>query len=133
MAEEFALKLENIDLYYGYVRALSSINFAVRPGETVALLMHSGRDRVCVAELPSPQPLSFRRGVGHRENVTLGASGRTGAGGANVWTYNAFAGLPGFKPSLPKGVSFRSAIRRCTRVSADTAVRDTVPAASLST
>ncbi len=45
-------------------------------GETVALLMHSGRDRVCTAELPSPQPLSFRRGVGHRENVTLGASGR---------------------------------------------------------
>lgn len=45
-------------------------------GETVALLMHSGRDRVCVAELPSSQPLSFRRGVGHRENVTLGASGR---------------------------------------------------------
>ncbi len=44
--------------------------------ETVALLMHSGRDRVCVAEIPSPQPLSFRRGVGHRENVTLGASGR---------------------------------------------------------
>lgn len=45
-------------------------------GETVALLMHSGRDRVCVAELPSSQPLSFRRGVGHRENITLGASGR---------------------------------------------------------
>lgn len=44
--------------------------------ETVALLMHSGRDRVCVAEIPSSQPLSFRRGVGHRENVTLGASGR---------------------------------------------------------
>lgn len=45
-------------------------------GETVALLMHSGRERVCVAELPSAQPLSFRRGVGHREDVTLGASGR---------------------------------------------------------
>jgi len=39
-------------------------------GETVALL------RVCVAELPSPQPLSFRRGVGHRNQVLLGASGR---------------------------------------------------------
>ncbi len=45
-------------------------------GETVALLMHSGRERVCVAELPSAQPLSFRRGVGHREQVLLGASGR---------------------------------------------------------
>lgn len=45
-------------------------------GETVALMMHSGSDRICVAELPSPQPLSFRRGVGHREHITLGASGR---------------------------------------------------------
>lgn len=39
---EFALELKNIDLYYGYVRALSSINFRVRPGETVALLGDNG-------------------------------------------------------------------------------------------
>ena len=45
-------------------------------GETVALLVHEGNDRLCVAELPSAQPLSFKRGVGHRENVTRGASGR---------------------------------------------------------
>ncbi|MEY4652730.1 MAG: hypothetical protein RI884_1311 [Pseudomonadota bacterium] len=45
-------------------------------GETVALMMLSGRERICVAELPSPQPLSFRRGLGHREPITLGASGR---------------------------------------------------------
>ena len=45
-------------------------------GETVALMVHSGAERICVAELPSPQPLSFRRGVGHRERVTVGASGR---------------------------------------------------------
>lgn len=45
-------------------------------GETVALLVHQGSYRVCVAELPSDQPLSFKRGVGHRENVTRGASGR---------------------------------------------------------
>ncbi len=45
-------------------------------GETVALMMLSGRERICVAEMPSPQPLSFRRGVGHRESITLGASGR---------------------------------------------------------
>jgi IclR family acetate operon transcriptional repressor len=31
---------------------------------------------VCVAELPSAQPLSFKRGVGYREDVILGASGR---------------------------------------------------------
>jgi len=45
-------------------------------GETVALLVHTGDERVCVAELPSPQPLSFKQGVGHSERVTLGASGR---------------------------------------------------------
>jgi len=45
-------------------------------GETVALLVHQGSHRICVAELPSAQPLSFKRGVGYREDVTLGASGR---------------------------------------------------------
>lgn len=45
-------------------------------GETVALLVHEGLERVCVAEMPSPQPLSFKRGVGHREKITLGASGK---------------------------------------------------------
>lgn len=45
-------------------------------GETVALLVHHGRERVCVAEMPSPQPLSFKRGVGHSESVIQGASGR---------------------------------------------------------
>ena len=45
-------------------------------GETVALLVHEGNDRLCVAELPSAQPLSSKRGVGHRENVARGASGR---------------------------------------------------------
>lgn len=45
-------------------------------GETVALMVHQGRERVCVAELPSAHPLSFKRGVGHREKITLGASGK---------------------------------------------------------
>ncbi len=45
-------------------------------GETVALLLHRGQERVCVAELPSRQPLSFRRGIGHSESVVVGASGR---------------------------------------------------------
>lgn len=45
-------------------------------GETVALLLQRGAERICVAELPSPQPLSFRRGIGHSEGVTVGASGR---------------------------------------------------------
>ena len=57
----------------------------------------------------------------HRIGKILGTGGRTGAGGANVWTYDFFTGLPGFEP-LPKGVSFRTAIRRSTRVGAKAGV-----------
>lgn len=45
--------------------------------ETVALFAREGLHRVCVAELESPQPLSFKRGVGYRERLALGASGRS--------------------------------------------------------
>ena len=47
----------------------------------------------------------------------LGTSGRTGAGGANVWTYDFFHQLPGFvRLPLPGGANFRTAVRRSTRV-----------------
>jgi simple sugar transport system ATP-binding protein len=39
---EYALSLEGIDLYYGYVRALNNINLNVAPGECVALLGDNG-------------------------------------------------------------------------------------------
>ncbi|WP_159912442.1 IclR family transcriptional regulator [Pantoea sp. 18069] len=45
--------------------------------ETVSLHLQDGFHRVCVAELPSTQPLSFRRGVGYREHLVRGASGRS--------------------------------------------------------
>ncbi len=45
-------------------------------GETVALFVHEGVYRVCIAEMPSAQALSYRRGVGYREKLALGASGR---------------------------------------------------------
>ncbi len=45
-------------------------------GETVALYLRQGDVRVCAAELPSAQPLSFKRGVGHSVHVSIGASGR---------------------------------------------------------
>jgi IclR family acetate operon transcriptional repressor len=32
--------------------------------------------RLCVAELPSPQPLNFKRGVGYTERIARGATGR---------------------------------------------------------
>lgn len=44
--------------------------------ETVALFVPRGEMRLCVAEMQSPQPLSFRRGVGYSERLVKGASGR---------------------------------------------------------
>lgn len=44
--------------------------------ETVALFIRDNMSRVCIAEMPSAQALSFRRGVGYRESLTLGASGK---------------------------------------------------------
>lgn len=44
--------------------------------ETVALFVPRGEIRLCVAEIPSAQPLSFRRGVGYSERLVRGASGR---------------------------------------------------------
>ncbi|KND55233.1 Transcriptional regulator, ArsR family [Candidatus Paraburkholderia kirkii] len=45
--------------------------------ETVALFVPEGVYRVCIEEMESPQPLSFRRGVGYREKLVLGASGHS--------------------------------------------------------
>jgi IclR family acetate operon transcriptional repressor len=44
--------------------------------ETVALFVREGMSRVCIAEMPSAQALSFRRGVGYRESLVRGASGK---------------------------------------------------------
>jgi DNA-binding IclR family transcriptional regulator len=44
--------------------------------ETVALFVPEGLHRQCVAELESPQALNFKRGIGYRERLVLGASGR---------------------------------------------------------
>jgi DNA-binding IclR family transcriptional regulator len=45
-------------------------------GETVALFVPEGASRLCIAEMPSTQALSFQRGVGYRERLTVGASGK---------------------------------------------------------
>jgi IclR family acetate operon transcriptional repressor len=45
-------------------------------GETVALFVPEGELRLCVAEMPSSQALSFKRGVGYRERLVVGASGK---------------------------------------------------------
>lgn len=45
-------------------------------GETVSLLVPQGVMRLCIAEIPSAHPLSFKRGVGYQERLVLGASGR---------------------------------------------------------
>lgn len=44
--------------------------------ETVAMFLPQGELRLCVAELPSPQPLNFKRGVGYTERIVRGATGR---------------------------------------------------------
>jgi DNA-binding IclR family transcriptional regulator len=44
--------------------------------ETVAIFVAQDSMRLCLAELPSPQPLNFKRGVGYTERIALGASGR---------------------------------------------------------
>ena len=44
--------------------------------ETVALFVPRGDMRLCVAEMQSSQPISFRRGVGYSEKLVRGASGR---------------------------------------------------------
>lgn len=52
----------------------------------------------------------------HGLGKVLGTSGRTGAGGANVWPYDYFLNDPlNFRP-LPQNMSYRTAIRRSTRV-----------------
>jgi IclR family acetate operon transcriptional repressor len=45
-------------------------------GETVALFVPEGAFRLCIAELPSSQALSFKRGMGYRERLAVGASGK---------------------------------------------------------
>ena len=45
--------------------------------ETVAMFIPQRELRLCVAELPSPQPLNFKRGVGYTERIALGATGRS--------------------------------------------------------
>lgn len=44
--------------------------------ETVALFVPRNDMRLCIAELQSPQAISFRRGVGYSEKLVRGASGR---------------------------------------------------------
>lgn len=47
-----------------------------RTKETVALFVPQGGLRLCLAELPSPQPLNFKRGAGYTERIVRGATGR---------------------------------------------------------
>jgi C-terminal processing protease CtpA/Prc len=62
----------------------------------------------------------------HGIGTILGVSGNTGAGGANVWDYGLLQeflnGSDLHLPSLPKGADFRVAVRRTTRVGAQSGV-----------
>jgi hypothetical protein len=61
----------------------------------------------------------------HRIGIILGVDDTTGAGGANVWEYSYIAQLladPHFPIDLPQQASFRFAVRRVTRVGANSGV-----------
>jgi len=51
-------------------------NIWATTGETVAIFVPQGGLRLCIQELPSVQPLNFKRGVGYTERIARGASGR---------------------------------------------------------
>ncbi len=44
--------------------------------ETIALFVPQGDSRQCLVELPSPQPLNYKRGQGYTERLVRGATGR---------------------------------------------------------
>jgi DNA-binding IclR family transcriptional regulator len=69
-------------------------------GETVALFVHEGAYRVCIAEMPSAHALSYRRGVGYREKLALGASGRAIL--AQMGDAEHEAGAPELKSDIKK-------------------------------
>nr|BFD95620.1 hypothetical protein KitaXyl93_69800 [Kitasatospora sp. Xyl93] len=55
--------------------------------------------------------------------AVLGTAASTGAGGANVWTYDLLSvWLPELLPALPRGAGFRVALRRATRAGASIGV-----------
>jgi DNA-binding IclR family transcriptional regulator len=47
-----------------------------KTSETVALFVREATSRVCVAEMPSGQSLSFRCGIGYRQSLARGAGGK---------------------------------------------------------
>ncbi len=70
--------------------------------ETVALFVPQGNLRLCIAELASPQPLSFKRGVGYTERIARGASGRAILAFANTTPEALRAYLKGADVDLKK-------------------------------
>lgn len=70
--------------------------------ETVALFVPQGNMRLCIAELPSPQPLNFKRGVGYTERIARGASGRAILAFADATPEELRAYLQGIDVDLKK-------------------------------
>lgn len=80
-------------------------------GETVALFVPEGQYRVCIAEIPSAQPLSFKRGVGYRERLVLGASGRAILAHRTLDTAGLKAQAAGLKIDLKRYPRFLAEVR----------------------
>jgi IclR family transcriptional regulator, acetate operon repressor len=83
--------------------------------ETVSLFIRQHQHRLCVAEIQSPQALSFKRGVGYREKISLGASGQV------ILAFDeAIADTPTFKTIRKQGyaVSNSALIEGATAIAA---------------
>ncbi|MDB5764260.1 MAG: IclR family transcriptional regulator [Herminiimonas sp.] len=87
-------------------------NLWEQTGETVALFVPQGAYRTCIAELPSSQPLSFKRGIGHRERIILGASGHAILAHADISTEELHQYAKGTNVDLSKYVKELEMIRK---------------------
>lgn len=99
--------------------------------ETVALFVPQNGYRLCVAEIPSAQPLSFQRGVGYRERIGVGASGRAMLAHAAVSAEQLqdYAGQTGM-PVERYGEELETIRRRGYAISRDELIRGAVAVAA---
>lgn len=65
--------------------------------ETVSVFVAQQEFRMCLAEMPSPQPLTFKRGVGFTERIAVGATGRA----ILAWSIAPDADLSKYLEGLP--------------------------------
>jgi DNA-binding IclR family transcriptional regulator len=100
-------------LFQGVMGDLGSIATLARPvlielwstsRETVALHVRTGAERICVAELPSPQPIRYVSGVGTAAPLHVGSAGKV------LLAFLTPATLERTLPALPLGQATEATI-----------------------